>query len=343
MERRVAITGIGCLSPNGNGREAFARSLCAGRSGVDRISLFDPEGLAATIAGEVKDFDPAAHLDVKSVRHVSRAVPLAIAASAEALEDAGIEPESALPRRAPRRWACCSAPAAARSSSRSGCTTSTTRTRSRRPRSTRSPRARSARCPRRSRCASACAGRRRSSRRAARRPPTRSATRSAPIKFGTADVVLTGGVDATVVRGIMEGFLMMRVVSTGWEREPRARLAAVLRRPRRLRARRGGLDVRPRGARARARRGAPASTPRSAATARPATRTTACGIDETGEEPARAMALALREAEIPPEADRVRRLPRHVDRAERPRRDAGGAQGLRRARRTGIPARRSSR
>jgi len=81
VERRVAITGIGCLAPNGNGREAYARSLQAGRSGIDRISLFDPEGLAATIAGEVKGFDLAAHVDAKSVRHVSRAVPLAIAAS----------------------------------------------------------------------------------------------------------------------------------------------------------------------------------------------------------------------------------------------------------------------
>src|SRR5262245_44294865 len=84
---------MGCLSPNGNGREAYARSLAAGRSGVGRISLFDPEGLECTIAGEVKDFDLAAHIDAKSVRHVSRTVPLAIAASAEAFADAGIDPE----------------------------------------------------------------------------------------------------------------------------------------------------------------------------------------------------------------------------------------------------------
>src|SRR5262252_1547920 len=93
MTRHAVITGIGCLSPNGNGRDAFARALKEGRSGVSRISLFDPEGLPATIAGEVKDFDPAAHVPHKELRHVSRAVPLALAASAEAFADAGIDPD----------------------------------------------------------------------------------------------------------------------------------------------------------------------------------------------------------------------------------------------------------
>ena len=51
------------------------------RSGIGRISLFDPEGLPATIAGELKDFDPAAHVAAKEQKHVSRAVPMAIAAS----------------------------------------------------------------------------------------------------------------------------------------------------------------------------------------------------------------------------------------------------------------------
>ena len=92
--RRVVVTGIGCLSPNGNGREAFARALREGKSGVGRISLFDPEGLPTTIAGELKGFEPAAHLSAKDARHVSRAVPMAIAASAEALADAGIDAAS---------------------------------------------------------------------------------------------------------------------------------------------------------------------------------------------------------------------------------------------------------
>jgi len=71
-----------------------ARALAQGVSGVGRISLFDPEGLPATIAGELKGFDPAAHVAAKDLRHVSRAVPMAIAASAEALADAGIDPDA---------------------------------------------------------------------------------------------------------------------------------------------------------------------------------------------------------------------------------------------------------
>ena len=75
---------MGCLSPNGNGREAFADGLRQGASGIDRISLFDPEGLPVTIAGELKGFDPTAWIGAKDIRHVSRAVPMAIAASSEA-------------------------------------------------------------------------------------------------------------------------------------------------------------------------------------------------------------------------------------------------------------------
>src|SRR5215831_14401613 len=92
MTRRVVVTGIGCLAPNGNGREAYASALASGQSGIGRISLFDPEGLPATIAGEIKDFDPAAYVGSKDLRHVSRAVPMALAASAEALGDAGFDP-----------------------------------------------------------------------------------------------------------------------------------------------------------------------------------------------------------------------------------------------------------
>ena len=56
MKRRAVVTGMGCVSPNGIGREAFATALRSGRSGVGKVSLFDPEGLAVTIAAEVKDF-----------------------------------------------------------------------------------------------------------------------------------------------------------------------------------------------------------------------------------------------------------------------------------------------
>ena len=89
--RRVALTGIGCLTPIGNGVPAFREGLRKGLSGVQRITLFDPEALDVTIAGEVKGFDPETALPAKELRHVARVVPLSIAAAAEALASAGID------------------------------------------------------------------------------------------------------------------------------------------------------------------------------------------------------------------------------------------------------------
>ncbi len=91
--RRVVVTGIGVLSPNGSGTKAFWRATKHGVSGVDQISLFDPSALACQIAGEVKDFHPEAYLSTKDLRRVGRSVPLAIAAATEALQSAGVEPD----------------------------------------------------------------------------------------------------------------------------------------------------------------------------------------------------------------------------------------------------------
>src|SRR4029453_4333338 len=88
--RRVVVTGIGALSPNGNGRESFWRATRAGESGVARIASFDPGTLASRIAGEVKLFDADAVLTRKERQHVPRVVPLGLAASREALEDAAL-------------------------------------------------------------------------------------------------------------------------------------------------------------------------------------------------------------------------------------------------------------
>jgi 3-oxoacyl-[acyl-carrier-protein] synthase II len=92
---RIVITGVGALSPNGSGRESYFASLAAGRSGIRTISRFDPSSLPCRIAGEV-DFDPAQWVDPKNLRHVSLVVPMAIAATDEALRDAALDP-SALP------------------------------------------------------------------------------------------------------------------------------------------------------------------------------------------------------------------------------------------------------
>jgi 3-oxoacyl-[acyl-carrier-protein] synthase II len=89
--RRVAITGIGAVSPNGIGREQFWEATRNGISGVRRISRFDPAGYQVQVAGEVPDeFDEKQYVEVKDRPHVSRAVPLAAAAVKEALEDAAL-------------------------------------------------------------------------------------------------------------------------------------------------------------------------------------------------------------------------------------------------------------
>ncbi|HEX8370189.1 MAG TPA: beta-ketoacyl-[acyl-carrier-protein] synthase family protein [Pyrinomonadaceae bacterium] len=92
--RRVVITGFGCVTPIGIGREAFWQSLKTGKSGVSRIESFDVSDAKVKIAAEIKDFDWEAELNVKDRRHVARTVPLALASAREALKDAQIQPEN---------------------------------------------------------------------------------------------------------------------------------------------------------------------------------------------------------------------------------------------------------
>ena len=91
-KRRVVVTGIGAVSPNGVGREAFWRASLAGESGVRKIERFDVSGFAVRIAGQVEGFDENAWVSHKDRPHVSRAMPLAVAATAEAVADAGWDP-----------------------------------------------------------------------------------------------------------------------------------------------------------------------------------------------------------------------------------------------------------
>ncbi|HUJ16166.1 MAG TPA: beta-ketoacyl-[acyl-carrier-protein] synthase family protein [Thermoanaerobaculia bacterium] len=87
---RIVITGIGVLSPNGIGREKYFEALAGGRSGIRTITQFDASSLPCRVAGEV-DFDPHVWVDPKNIRHVARVVPMAIAATAEALSDARLD------------------------------------------------------------------------------------------------------------------------------------------------------------------------------------------------------------------------------------------------------------
>jgi 3-oxoacyl-[acyl-carrier-protein] synthase II len=92
MRKAIVVTGIGAISPNGIGREAFWQATKCGVSGVRRISRFDPSHLQVQIAGEVVGFEEERWVQVKDRPHVSRVTPLAIAATAEALTDSGLDP-----------------------------------------------------------------------------------------------------------------------------------------------------------------------------------------------------------------------------------------------------------
>jgi 3-oxoacyl-[acyl-carrier-protein] synthase II len=91
--RRVVITGIGCVTPLGVGRKAFWDGLASGASGVRTIASFDVADSPVKIAAEVPDFEWEASWNPKDRKHVPRTVPLAVAAATEALDDAGIAPE----------------------------------------------------------------------------------------------------------------------------------------------------------------------------------------------------------------------------------------------------------
>src|SRR5262249_16112100 len=102
--RRVVVTGIGVVSPNAIGREAFAEAIAEGRSGVSRIESFDTAGQGITIAGEVKDFDVLPYLgesreNRKNAKVMSRAVKFAVGASAMAMKDAALESDKLDPER----------------------------------------------------------------------------------------------------------------------------------------------------------------------------------------------------------------------------------------------------
>jgi 3-oxoacyl-[acyl-carrier-protein] synthase II len=90
--RRVAITGLGFVTPIGNDLETVWTSLVEGVSGVGPITRFDTTDYSTRIAAEVKGFDPEQYMDRKTARHLGRYCQFALAASKQALEHAGLEP-----------------------------------------------------------------------------------------------------------------------------------------------------------------------------------------------------------------------------------------------------------
>ena len=88
--RRVVITGLGCVTPVGNTVSESWTNLLAGRSGIGRITRFDASAFACQIAGEVKGFELDKYLSSKEARTMDTFIHYGLAASQEAVEDAGL-------------------------------------------------------------------------------------------------------------------------------------------------------------------------------------------------------------------------------------------------------------
>lgn len=89
-DRRIVITGLGCVSPVGNDVPAAWQAVCEGRSGIGLLEAFDSERFAAHIAGEVRDFDVGRYLSPKDARKSDAFIHYGMAAAIQAIEDAGL-------------------------------------------------------------------------------------------------------------------------------------------------------------------------------------------------------------------------------------------------------------
>lgn len=99
MKKRVVITGMGAVTPTGNNVDTFWNSCKEGKVGIDRITKFDTSDFKVKLAAEVKDFRAADHMDPKAARRMEPFAQYAVAASGEAMEDAGINMEAEDPYR----------------------------------------------------------------------------------------------------------------------------------------------------------------------------------------------------------------------------------------------------
>ncbi|HXY21582.1 MAG TPA: beta-ketoacyl synthase N-terminal-like domain-containing protein, partial [Burkholderiaceae bacterium] len=90
-QRRVVVTGLGVVSPVGNDVTTAWTNILAGKSGVARITRFDPAAYRSQIAGEVRDFKITDYVPAKEVRRMDAFIHYGVAASAQALRDSGIE------------------------------------------------------------------------------------------------------------------------------------------------------------------------------------------------------------------------------------------------------------
>ena len=90
-KRRVVVTGLGVVSPVGIGVQPAWSNIIAGKSGITRITKFDPSNFSSQVAGEVKDFDVSQYLPAKEARRMDTFIQYGLAAAIEAVKDSGIE------------------------------------------------------------------------------------------------------------------------------------------------------------------------------------------------------------------------------------------------------------
>ncbi len=91
MTTKVYVTGVGMITPVGVDTKSTWKNLLQGKSGIAPIVAFDTEGFATTIAGESPDFDPTAYVDRKQARRLDRFAQMAVGATAQAMEQAGLD------------------------------------------------------------------------------------------------------------------------------------------------------------------------------------------------------------------------------------------------------------
>ncbi|MBI2191415.1 MAG: beta-ketoacyl-[acyl-carrier-protein] synthase family protein [Planctomycetes bacterium] len=216
---RVVVTGLGALSPNGEGVDAFWKATVTGRSGIRTIEGFETCGLACRLAGQVREFTPEAWLPPRDLRNVSRAVPMAIAAGREALKNAGLDP-AALDEGARRNFGVVLG-------SGGGCIEFTERQYQNYFHD-------SLRLVSLYNIPSSTIGSLSSELSTAFRLHGPSHVLSTgctsstdaigyaflQLRYGRIQAALSGGVDATVTPGILAGFCMMKILSTAWNENP---------------------------------------------------------------------------------------------------------------------------
>jgi 3-oxoacyl-[acyl-carrier-protein] synthase II len=89
-DRRIVVTGLGCVTPVGNDVPAAWEAVCNGRSGIGPLTAFDPERFSARIAGEIRDFDLETYLSPKEARKSDPFIHYGMAAAIQAIDDAGL-------------------------------------------------------------------------------------------------------------------------------------------------------------------------------------------------------------------------------------------------------------